>query len=274
MSLSPDGLRRLLIIGLSSRAWRQAHVPTAALRLVTHFVPPESTTARPAWASVSGDLATPGPLPETGSTDFYVHMIGGPHFLAQLYLDVGLLHLDGVAPTLLATSSSAHSLSSLRLPGPLSGDSTLLLSGSTRSAQEWRVARENAAKYFARARELWPQLNVPTLPPEGADDSSSTINVDLQMPSIDLYGSASEDETVLNPRPPVRRQRTDRTESSKEGRGVKPEASVRRSRTILRESVDDHPWYVYAPGLVGAGTALVAVAVVGALSFTTWRRQN
>jgi hypothetical protein len=246
-------------------------VPTAALRLVTHFVPPESTTARPAWASVSGDLATPGPLPETGSTDFYVHVIGGPHFLAQLYLDVGLLHLDGVAPTLLATSSSAHSLSSLRLPGPFSGNSTLLLSGSTRTAQEWRVAREHAAKCFARARELWPQLNVPTLPPE---DNSDTINVDLQMPSMDLYGSASEDETVLNPRPPMRRRRTDRTESGNESKGTKPEPQMGRSKTILHDSVDEHPWYLYAPGLVGAGTALVAVAVVGALSFTTWRRQN
>jgi hypothetical protein len=250
-------------------------VPTAALRLVTHFVPPESTTARPAWASVSGDLTTPGPLPETGTTDFYVHVIGGPHALAQLYLDTGLLHLDGVASVLLATSSSAHSLSSLRLPGPLSGtQSALLLSGSARDAEQWRVARANAAKCFDRARALWPQLDVPVLTTDVGNDSSDTIGAnDLQMPSIDLYGSTSEDETVLQPRPRTRRRGTDETESAS-GQEKKREAEekMKTSRTIIREPVDDHPWYLYAPGIVGAGTALVAVAVVGALSFSTWRR--
>jgi hypothetical protein len=248
-------------------------VPTAALRLVKHFLPPESTLARPAGASVTGDPAALGPLPEAGTTNFYVHLVGGPRFLAQLYLDVGLLHLDGVASTLLATSSSSHSLSSFRLPGPLSGTSTLLQSGSTRSAEEWRTARAYAAKCFSRAQELWPQLNVPILPPEDEGDSSDNITADLQMPSMDLYGSASDDETILNPRPTLRHRRTDATEGGSE-KQPKAKEPIRRSRTTLHESFDGHPWYLYAPGLVGAGTALVAVAVVGALSFSTWKRQN
>jgi hypothetical protein len=230
-------------------------------------------------------------------------MIGGPHSLAQLYLEVGVLHLDGVAPALLAASSSAHSLSSLRLPALSAqpGSSALLLAGSTQSPEQWRSARQQASRCFDRARALWPQLDVPVIPPEPGHDSSETIGAgsgDLQMPTLDMsgsYGSASEDETVLNPRPPLRRRRTSATESgsdiNKEKRKARtpPEKEKERgqerlrekeketvdlvsSRTIIRRGAEEHPWYLYAPGIIGAGTALAAVAVVGAISLSTWRR--
>jgi hypothetical protein len=118
------------------------------------------------------------------------------------------------------------------------------------------------------------------------------------MPTLDMsgsYGSASEDETVLNPRPPLRRRRTSATESgsdiNKEKRKARtpPEKEKERgqerlrekeketvdlvsSRTIIRRGAEEHPWYLYAPGIIGAGTALAAVAVVGAISLSTWRR--
>jgi thiamine pyrophosphokinase len=42
---------------------------------------------------------------------------------------------------------------------------------------------------------------------------------------------------------------------------------------IERES-DDNTWYLYLPGLIGAGTALLVVGVVSALSFSTWRKNQ
>jgi thiamine pyrophosphokinase len=39
------------------------------------------------------------------------------------------------------------------------------------------------------------------------------------------------------------------------------------------DNIED-AWYFYVPGLIGAGTALLVVGVVGVLSFSTWRRNQ
>jgi len=70
-----------------------------------------------------------------------------------------------------------------------------------------------------------------------------------------------------------------------------PEANQPRRRHIQREGSHnkqvveiprrsrgtddlDGAWYLYVPGLVGAGTALLVVGVIGALSFSTWRKNQ
>ena len=52
----------------------------------------------------------------------------------------------------------------------------------------------------------------------------------------------------------------------------------KREDALLKAKADlddmDSTWYLYVPGLVGAGTALLVVGIVGALSFSTWSRRN
>ena len=42
---------------------------------------------------------------------------------------------------------------------------------------------------------------------------------------------------------------------------------------VAKDDIDD-TWYFYVPGLVGAGTALLVVGIVGALSLSSWSRRN
>jgi hypothetical protein len=57
-------------------------------------------------------------------------------------------------------------------------------------------------------------------------------------------------------------------------RRKKEELILVHDRGIRRPDDIDNAWYLYIPGLVGAGTALLVVGVVGALSFSTWRRNQ
>jgi thiamine pyrophosphokinase len=70
---------------------------------------------------------------------------------------------------------------------------------------------------------------------------------------------------------------------SGESRQTDPDIPVVRRRRKKQELTlfDDHvvedvdnTWYLYIPGLVGAGTALLAVGIIGVLSFSTWSRRN
>jgi hypothetical protein len=127
---------------------------------------------------------------------------------------------------------------------------------SENDAEAWRRDREAASRYFERAKALHPSLDVPLLPPEG---------VELEMPSIEL-GSSSPDSVY----------------SGEEFQTDSEQPAVRRRRKKEElllfhgsEKVEvDNAWYLYIPGLVGAGTALLVVGVVGALSFSTWRRNQ
>jgi len=57
----------------------------------------------------------------------------------------------------------------------------------------------------------------------------------------------------------------------KKAKGEQMAASVIKSQGL--DDVDG-AWYYYIPGLVGVGTALLVVGVVGVLSFSTWSRRN
>jgi hypothetical protein len=215
------------------RAWHQARVPSATIRLTTHYLPSQTAF----------EFTEPDENVSRGTTTYYLQCIGGPAGLAQLYLEAGQLHLEGAAKPLL--SSSYSTLSSIRMPPhvPPGEDGN----------ESWRRDREAANQYFERARTLQPGLEVPLLPPESTPE--------LEMPSLEIQPSAP---------------------ASAYSGDSHPDTGVRRRRkkeemTLLddvKTDDTDSSWYLYVPGLVGAGTALLVVGVVGALSFSTWRRNQ
>jgi len=230
------------------RAWHQARSPLSAWKLVTHYLPLQTTLP-----PISDD-------PQIGTTGYYVKRIGGQEGLARLFLEAGLkLHLEGAA-SLLLTSSSA--LSSIRTAGPYAH-----YPGET-GTEAWRRDKEAARRYFDRARALDPSLEVPTLvvDAEGTESISGTVH-DLKMPSLPLGGSA------------VASQASRTSRRSKVREVTKPRRRREKEETPYldqRSTEDDMDatWYLYLPGLLGAGTALLAVAVIGAVSVSSWRKSQ
>jgi hypothetical protein len=237
------------------------------MRLATNYVPPDKTFILQTSAGLGDDMPTPGPMPPFGTIEFYVHMLGGQTALAHLYLQVGLLHLDGMAPSLLSSSPSALSVSALRLP--VSTQASALLHGSSMHTPAWHVARANARTYFDCARQLAPALDVPRIADESLDAPAGLV-----MPAPDVSTSDSEDETVLQPRPRQRR-RAGTVGKTVVTEVLNPKTEQQTPPRVLarREPDDGGGWVQYAPAVLGAGTALVAIAVVSVLSFT-WRMQK
>lgn len=204
------------------------------MRLVSHYLPLSASY------NVTNLPEEPAPR---GTTPYYLQCIGGSRGLAQLYLEAGLLHLEGAVSTLL--SSSYSSLSSLRVPPHQSSES---------GTDAWNRDRDAASEYFDRARLLQPDLDIPALP-----QSSMRGGVELEMPSLDLGvltpdSIASRESLNTDTEPPlVRRRRKE------------------ESLSVVKKSSDevdsDGGWYYYIP-------ALVVVGVVGALSFSSWSRRH
>lgn len=212
------------------------------MRLVSYYLP----------ISAPLNLDIPAEQAPRGTVAYYLQCIGGSRGLAELYLQAGLLYLEGAATTLL--SSSFSRLSSIRLP--------LHSQVGEGGTEAWKRDREAAARYFERAQTLQPSLEIPTLPHENVPTHSSE---ELEMPSMELGTSAPG------------------SARSGESRQTDPDIPVVRRRRKKQELTlfDDHvvedvdnTWYLYIPGLVGAGTALLAVGIIGVLSFSTWSRRN
>ncbi|KAH6913031.1 thiamine pyrophosphokinase [Coprinopsis sp. MPI-PUGE-AT-0042] len=229
-SLALIGLEHADIRKDKEEAFEYFFVPSATMRLVSLYFPLN---------------ATDGP-----GVHFLItfRCIGGIGGLAQLYLEAGLLHLEGAASSLLAASYS--SLSSLRIP--LQPPSAVDAGGT----EGWKRDREAAARYFQRARSLQPDLDVPVIPPEGGigGDTNEQEELAVQMPSIDLAGSVTPESVHTDPAsdhevPMVRRRRK------------KAEMEVIERTEKLGEDIDN-AWYLYIPGLVGAGTAILVLGVV------------
>ncbi|KAH9936067.1 hypothetical protein B0H21DRAFT_833840 [Amylocystis lapponica] len=267
------------------RAWHQGRIPSATIRLVTHYLPVQtiypdlaSPTPSPIPASASSSqtevadppavpdpptpdsttpvpvTATTPPLPPTpGTPAYYLNRIGGAPGLAQLFLAAGLLHLEGTATPLL--SSAYAGLSSLRAPAPPHS--------STGSTDAWRRDRDAARRYFERARLLVPALDVPLLPLDADSDADSGAE------SGDRRSTASGEAHAPPPDSEVRRARAPPRRRKKEARELSS-SFVGGYRAGAGEE-DDRTWYLYIPGLVGAGTALL---VVGFLSFSSWRKSQ
>lgn len=211
------------------------------MRLASHYLPLTS-------AYTLDVIDEPAPR---GTSAYYLQCIGGIRGLAELYLDAGLLHLEGAATTLLSASYS--SLSSIRVP--------LHAQVGEGGAEAWKRDREAAAKYFDQARILDQSLEIPSLPlGEFRHDLE-----ELEMPSIELGisgpGSNSEMSQYTDPDTPMVRRRR-----------KKEEVALFDNR-VIKDDIDD-TWYLYVPGLVGAGTALLVVGIIGALSLSSWSRRN
>lgn len=209
------------------------------MRLVSHYLPLDSTP----------DLEVEEkPSPETMT--YYLKSIGGARGLAQLYLEVGLLHLEGAASTLLSASYS--SLSSIRIP--------LQAQIGEGGTEAWKRDRETAARFFERARALHPTLDIPALPAEDA--------IELEMPTMHLSSPVSE----------TLESKESYYEDSEAETPIVRRRGKKQEQTVLEKTNSDmdvdNTWYLYIPGIIGAGTALLVVGIVGALSFSTWSRRN
>ncbi|KAF9069235.1 hypothetical protein BDP27DRAFT_1325849 [Rhodocollybia butyracea] len=192
------------------RSWQLARLPTATMKLVSCYFPIHSSYNM--LEDISGESSM-----KHGSHAYYLQCIGGRPGLAQLYIEAGMLYLEGTASSLV--SSSYSSLASIRMPLEPYGSSTLD-----------RVA---ATKFFERARVLQPGLEIPSLPLSGScstEELALEFEMQVRMPSMELDGAH-------------------------------PDRDV------------ESTWYMLLPGLVGAGTALVVVGVVGVLSLS-WSRRN
>ncbi|KAI6021996.1 hypothetical protein EDC04DRAFT_2869789 [Pisolithus marmoratus] len=220
-------------------------LPSATMKLVTHYLPPHASLSRVKEAEEN----------TRGALSYCVQYIGGAAGLGQLYLEAGLLHLEGAASVVL--SASYATLSSIRVPPQPQPEN---------GAEAWQRDRDAASRYFDRARAMNSDLDVPVITDERSGKTRSMH--ELEMPSLDIphapesaysgEGSMySEQERV------VRRRRQERT----------------KDELIFIDDVKgkddiDNAWYLYVPSLVGAGTALLVVGVIGALSFSSWRRNR
>jgi hypothetical protein len=216
-------------------------VPSSTIRLVSHYLPLPVAT--------SLDLNTNTENEAKGTTGYYLKCVGGSRGLAQLYLEAGLLHLEGAASTLLASSYS--SLSSIRMP--------LHSQIGEGGAEAWRRDREAATHFFEQVRVLQPNLDIPALPAEG--------EIELEMPSMHLAPSAPDS---------IQSKESVYTDSEPEG-PVTRRRRKKAEQTLLDKTAGldmENAWYLYIPGIIGAGTALLVVGIVGALSFSTWSRRN
>ena len=78
------------------------------------------------------------------------------------------------------------------------------------------------------------------------------------MPTVEIVSSDEDADHELRRRRAKSDDASDANASS---------TSLVEKRTVPDD--DDNTWYLYLPGLVGAGTALL---VVGFLSFSSWRK--
>ncbi|KAI6011840.1 hypothetical protein EDC04DRAFT_2609708 [Pisolithus marmoratus] len=196
------------------RAWHQAHLLSATMKLVTHYLPPHTSLShvKEAEENTRGTLS------------------------CYLYLEAGLPHLEGAVSVVL--SASYATLSSIRVP--------------------LQPQPENGA-------EAW-YLDVPVITDERSGKTRSVH--ELEMPSLDILHApesaySGEESMYSEQERVIRRRRQGRT----------------KDELIFVDDVKgkddiDNAWYLYVPSLVGAGTALLVIGVIGALSFSSWGRNQ
>lgn len=262
-------------------------MPSATIRLATHYLPvqysipdlpPDTPSSTESLGSiVPGEPTTPTPTtrtpgspPAPGTLAYYLDRIGGPAGLAELFLSAGILHLEGAAAPLL--SSAYAGLSSLRTPLVVSGSTghghNFASSTATATADGWRRDRECARRYFERARALVPTLDAPLLPPESDSDAGSGPESAAASRPRSGPASSSSEQVPPEAEPQPRRRRRKEASSGDLSSEIMSEY---RARETDADGDDDRTWYLYVPGLVGAGAALL---VVGFLSLSSWRKSQ
>ncbi|KAF8512258.1 hypothetical protein JB92DRAFT_2929264 [Gautieria morchelliformis] len=227
------------------RAWHQSRIPVSTLKLVTHYIPLQASTS----------LSSTEPIAK-GNPSYFVDRLGGVPGQAQLYLEAGLLHLEGAASLLLSSSSTA--LSSLRSSEPYHA-----LASRESGTEGWRRDRETARRYFERAKMLDPTIDVPVLPSEG-DESRS----EKGRRSIEVRSTAPTSTSGVS------RASSQKDTQEKDAVAAKPKRRRKEKdgpADSMLDHVDSDMWYLYLPGVVGA---VIAVGIVGALSLTSWRKSQ
>ncbi|KAH8117842.1 hypothetical protein DFH11DRAFT_862052 [Phellopilus nigrolimitatus] len=265
------------------RSWHYIHTPFSAMRLVAHYLPVTTVVPSSNLSTPTQSLSSPPLPPRRGTVEYYVQCLGGPSGLAQLFLEAGLAHLDGIASKLLSTNYSP--LNSLRKNEPSAPPTR-----SESSTQIWKRDRACARTYFERARKLAPSMDgVPYLPEDtdirgydqparsgrspgraGGTAREGARGPEFQMPS--LY--VDQGDTLRPETSPPKVADEEKPDSTLRVRRRRQQASEALLERTNQEEDEDSTWYLYLPGLVGAGTALLVVSVVGALSFQSWRKNN
>jgi len=182
---------------------------------------------------------------EKGSGAYYLLRFGGVSGLARLYLEAGLLYLEGVADNYLPPIVTDDNESAL----------TTKAAEEIAESEKWKQEKETARKLFDRARMLDPHLDIPTLPEE-----TDLTKSELRMPDVNINDAFADHDDEK----PRRRRR-------------KPgETMVEQANRDSREEGEDSnaDWYVWLPGIIGAGTALLAVGLIGAMSIGNWRKSQ
>lgn len=148
------------------RAWLQEHNPVAAMKLVSVYLPLQTTPPRSQL------------VPMERNYPHYLRRIGGNSTLAKLYVEAGTLYLDGVG-------------SSLAVSTPTLAQSPFSLGVSEMGATVHGPDPETAQRYFRRARVLDPLIEIPDVRSRTASDAPSLGH--LVLPGIDVHHSS---ETV------------------------------------------------------------------------------
>ncbi|KAG8906388.1 hypothetical protein FRB99_006983 [Tulasnella sp. 403] len=207
------------------RAWLQEQHPVAAMKLATVYLPLHTTPQRSAV------------IPEERGYPIYLQRLGGNQELAKLYRQAGILYLEGLGPSLSAsTSMLSHSPFSL-------GD----LEHGTIGADP-----ETAQRYFRRARVLDPSIELPDLPMRSGREVLGDSGTPFVMPSMGVEIS---------------------TATLKDGESSRERKERRRRDDTAWNLVDDREEWssLYLPGIVGAG---LAIGIVGIMSVSWWRSNS
>ncbi|KAI6019089.1 hypothetical protein EDC04DRAFT_2607659 [Pisolithus marmoratus] len=177
-----------------------------------------------------------------GTLSYYVQCIGGAAGLGQLYLEAGLLHLEGAASVVL--SASYATLSSVRVPAQPQPEN---------GAEAWQRDRDAASRYFDRVRADKPDRCM----------NSKRLRWISRTTTASASAYSGEGSMYSEQKRVARRRRQERA----------------KDELIFIDDVKgkdnmDNAWYLYVPSLVGAGTALLVVGAIGALSLSPWRRNQ
>ncbi|KAI6009846.1 hypothetical protein EDC04DRAFT_2871337 [Pisolithus marmoratus] len=211
------------------------HLPSATMKPVTHYLPPHASLTHVKEAEEN----------TRGTSSYYVQCVGGGAAgPGQLCLEAELLHLEGAASVVLSASYTI--LSSIRVPPQPQPEN---------GAEVWQWDRDAASRYFDHTHAMNSDLDVPVITDERSGQTRSVHA--LEMPSLEIPHHHSAPASAY----------------SGEGSMYSEQEGVVRRRQQERTK-DELIFIDNVPSLVGVGSALLVVGVIGALSFSSWRRNQ
>ncbi|KAI6039971.1 hypothetical protein EDC04DRAFT_3089952 [Pisolithus marmoratus] len=191
------------------RAWHQAHLPSTAIKSVTHYLPPHTSLSYVKEAEEN----------TRRTLSYYVRCIG-----------------EGAASVM--PSASYETLSSIHVPAQPQPEN---------GAEAWQRDRDAASCYFDRARAMNSDLDIPVITDERSGQTRSVHELETTLLDISHHHSASA------------------SAYSDEGQERAKDELIFIDDVKGKDNMDN-AWYLYVPSLVGAGTALLVIGVIGALT--------